>query len=119
MDLLTHQGLKQDLNLSNTSPKSHPNQTPRKPCIILDLYIKTEDSIFLYKLLEQRDKFPFFIVQMPHMSTNIPSTNLYGCIFLELFPIARCTLRIADFISSASDLFSRMSAQGGNRATLT
>ena len=96
MNLLIHQGLKQDLNLSNTSPKSHPSRTPRKPCIILDLYIKTEDSIFVYKLLDQKDKFSFFIVQMPHMSTNIPSTNLYGCIFLELFPIARCTLRIAD-----------------------
>ena len=79
---------------SKKSSKS--SRTPRKPCIILDLYIKTEDSIFVYKLLDQKDKFSFFIVQMPHMSTNIPSTNLYGYIFLELFPIARCTLRIAD-----------------------
>ena len=32
--------------------------------------------------------------------------------------IARCTLKLTDFIPRASALFSRMIAQGGNRATL-
>ena len=39
--------------------------------------------------------------------------------FSELLPIARCNLRINDFITRASDLFSKMIAQSGNRATLT
>ena len=45
---------------------------------------------------------------MPHMSSNIPSTIFYGFIFSELLRKARCTLRINDFIPTASDLFSRM-----------
>ena len=45
------------------------------------------------------------------MSTNIPSTIFYGSTFSALLSIARCTPR-------ASDLFSRMMAQGGNRETL-
>ena len=53
------------------------------------------------------------------MSSNLPSTIFYGSIFSVLLGIARCTLRIVDFIPSASDLFSRMIAQGGNRGTLT
>ena len=53
---------------------------------------------------------------MPHLSSNILSTNLYGSVFSELFGIARCSLIVNHFIPRASDLFSRMIAQVGNRA---
>ena len=43
----------------------------------LVLHIKIENTIFVCQLFDKRDKFPFFIVQMPHMSSNIPSTILY------------------------------------------
>ena len=39
--------------------------------------------------------------------------------FSEPFRIARCTLRINDFIPRSFNLFSRMIAQGGNKATPT
>ena len=55
---------------------------------------------------------------MLHMSSNIPSTFFNGSISSELLRIARYTLRINDFILRASDLLSRMMAQGGNRLTL-
>ena len=45
--------------------------------------------------------------------------GLNGSIFSKLLRIVRCTLRINDFIPRASNLFSRMITQGGNRATLT
>ena len=56
---------------------------------------------------------------MPHMTSSIPSTVFYGSMFLKPLHIARLILRISDFIPRASDLFSRMMAQGGDRATLT
>ena len=56
---------------------------------------------------------------MPHLSSNIPSTISSGSIFSELLRMARCSLRTKDFIPRASDLFSRMIVQDGNRATLT
>ena len=56
---------------------------------------------------------------MPHLTSNMSSTIFYGSVFSELLRIARCTLIINDFIPRASDLFSRMIAQDGNRATLT
>ena len=65
----------------------------------LDLVIKTEDSVFVYKLFEIRGKFSFFIARVPHLSSNITSTILYGSIFSELLRIVRCTLRINDFIA--------------------
>ena len=50
----------------------------------LDLDIKVEDSVFVYKPLDKRDKFSLSIVQMPHLSINIPSTISSGAIFSEL-----------------------------------
>ena len=73
----------------------------------LDLDIKTEDCF-------QRDKFPLFIVRMPHLSSNIPSTISSGSIFLELLRITRCSLKTKNFIPRASDLLSRMIVQDGN-----
>ena len=50
----------------------------------LDLDIKVEDSIFVYKPFDKRDKFSLFIVRIPHLSSNIPSTISSGSIFSEL-----------------------------------
>ena len=85
----------------------------------LDLDIKVEDSVFVYKPFDKRDKFSLFIVRIPHLSSNIPSTISSGSIFSELLWIARCPLRTYDFIPWASDFLSRMIVEGGNRAALT
>ena len=85
----------------------------------LDLDIKVEDSVFVYKPFDKRDKFSLFIVRIPHLSSNIPSTISSGSIFSELLWIARCPLRTYDFIPWASDLLSRMIVWGGNRTALT
>ena len=50
-----------------------------------DLDITIEDGIFVYNLFDKIDKFPFFIVRMPHLSSNIPSSIFYGSIFFIYF----------------------------------
>ena len=57
----------------------------------LDLDIKIEDGIFIYKLSDKRDKFPFLTVSMAYFESNIPLTTLYGSIFSEFLCIGRCT----------------------------
>ena len=85
----------------------------------LDLDIEIEDHVFVYKPFHKSDTFPFFIVPIPNLSSNIPSAIFYGSRFSEFFRIARCTIIINDFKPRASDLILRMIAQGGNRALLT
>ena len=41
-----------------------------------DLDIKVEDSVFVYKSFDKRDKFSLFIVRMPHLLSNIPTMIL-------------------------------------------
>ncbi len=81
----------------------------------LDLDITIENSQFVYKLYDKRDTFPFSIIRMPHLDSNIPSQIFYGSILSEFLRIARCTLRIEDFLIRAKELYSRMTNQGGNR----
>lgn len=70
----------------------------------LDLDIEIKDNIFIYKLFDKRDKFPFHIVRMPDRKSNIPSSTFHGPIFSEFFRIGRCCLLVQDFISRASIL---------------
>ena len=80
----------------------------------LDIDIKIENGKFIYKLFDKRDQFPFFIVRMPHLLSNIPSSIFYGSILSEFLRIARCTLKLDDFIIRGKELFVRMVSQGGN-----
>ena len=79
----------------------------------LDLEINIEHEIFVYKLYDKRDVFPFFIVRMPHLASNIPSFIFYGSFKSEVLRIAKSTLRYKDFLKPARSLFQRMLCQGG------
>ena len=79
----------------------------------LDLDIAVEEGIFVYKLFDKRDAFPFTIVRMPHKSSEIPSYIFYGAILSEGLRIARATLRFGDFLPKVSALVTRMINQGG------
>ena len=80
----------------------------------LDLDISIIDGIFVYKLYDKRDNFPFFIVRMPDLSGNIPSHVFCGSVMSEFLRIARSTLYYSDFLPSAISLFKRMKNQGGS-----
>ena len=93
-------------------------QHQEKDKTFLDLDISAEDSISLYKLLDKRNKFPFFVIRMLYRSSNVPSSIFYGSIFSEFLQIARCTLRLTKFIPKAPQLYTRMVTQGGNKASI-
>ena len=70
----------------NTHPKELDLEVERQGNHVsfLDLDIKVEDSVFVYKPFNKRDKFSLIIVQIPHLSSNIPSNISSGSIFSEL-----------------------------------
>ena len=84
----------------------------------LDLEIFIVDGIFVYKLFDKHNDFPFYIVRMPDLNGNIPSHVFYGSIMSEFLRIARCTLRYSDFLPSAISLFKRMVSQGGSESLI-
>ena len=83
----------------------------------LNLEICIENNIFVYKLYDKRDNFPFHIVRMPQKSSNIPQSIFYSALVGEFLRIARSTLRLPDFLPKALDLVSRMKNQGANQQT--
>ena len=84
----------------------------------LDLEINISDGIFIYKLFDKRNDFPFFIVRMPDLSGNIPSHVFYGSVMSEFLRIARSTLLYIDFLPVATNLLKRMINQGGSKVQL-
>ena len=85
----------------------------------LELDINIENNIFVYKLFDKRDTFPFFIVRMPDLNGNIPFHIFYGSIMSEILRIARSTLHYRDFIPRTTDLFKRMISQGATTSKLS
>ena len=80
----------------------------------LELDITVEEGVFVFKLFDKRDEFPFRIVRMPDLGGNIPSHIFYGSISSEFLRIARATLRYSDFLPKAKELHLRMLNQGAS-----
>ena len=81
----------------------------------LSLDITIIEDMFVYKLFDKRDDFPFSIVRMPHIDSNIPESIFYSAFVGEFLRIARSTLLLGDFKSKAKGLCQRMHSQGANR----
>ena len=82
----------------------------------LNLDISILDNMFVYKLYDKRDDFPFSIVRMPHIDSNIPQNIFYSAMKGEFLRIARSTLFIQDFLPRAKELLRRMHSQGSRSA---
>ena len=70
----------------------------------LEMDITIKDGMFIYKLFDKRNAFPFHIVRMPDASGNIPDHIFYGSISSELLRIARASLKYVDFLNKAKVL---------------
>ena len=84
----------------------------------LNLDITINEGIFVYKLFDKRDAFPFSIVRMPHIDSNIPESIFYSALVGEFLRIARSTSRLDDFKDKAKELCQRMHSQGANLNTI-
>ena len=80
----------------------------------LNLDITISENKFVYKLFDKRDDFPFSIVRMPHIDSNIPETIFYSALVGEFLRIARSTLLLRDFLVKGKELCQRMQKQGAN-----
>ena len=75
--------------------------------------------IYLYISFDIRDKFPFFIVHMLYLSSHIPSSSVfYSSILSEFLRTAQCTPRLTYFVPKASQFYTRMVTQSGNKANV-
>ena len=81
----------------------------------LNLDITIRDGLFVYKLFDKRDDFPFSIVRMPYISSNIPESIFYSAMVGEFLRIARSTLLFNDFLPKARELIHRLNNQGANQ----
>ena len=83
----------------------------------LNLDITIKEGLFIYKLFDKRDAFPFSIVRMPYVSSNIPENIFYSAMVGEFLRIARSTLLFEDFLPKTRDLIHRLNNQGAKQHT--
>ena len=76
----------------------------------LNLDVTAKDGVFIYKIFIKHDAFPFFIIRMPYIDSNIPKSIFYSALVGEFLRIAR--LLYKNFHEKAMELLNRMKAQG-------
>ena len=50
----------------------------------LNLDITVKDGVFIYKVFDKCDAFPFFIIRMPYIDSNIPD-SIFHAAFVDDF----------------------------------
>jgi len=66
-------------------------------------------------LFDKRDDFPFAIVRMPFILSNMPSIIVYSSIGAEILRISRASNNADQFISASKNLLNRMISQGAKQ----
>ena len=79
----------------------------------LDLLLSIEsDGQLRTSLYDKRDDFNFYITNFPFLSSNIPSSQVYGVFIWQLIRYARASSSYEYFILRAAQLSSKLLRQG-------
>ena len=84
----------------------------------LDLDITIEGGRCDISLFDKRNAFPFSIVRMPFLSSNIPSRMFYFSFGAEILRTARVSTSIEKFMETSKTLVNRIKRQGGEHFRL-
>ena len=76
------------------------------------LFIRDKSNNITTKLYDKRDAFGFHILNLPFMSSNIPSAPAYGVYASQLIRYARCCSNYSDFLLRHRVLVTRLLSQG-------
>ena len=81
----------------------------------LNLDVTIKEGLFVYKLFDKRDAFPFSIGRMPYVSSNIPESIFYSAMVGEFLRIARSTMLYEDFLPKTRELIHRLNNKGAKQ----
>ena len=70
----------------------------------LNLDITVKDEVFVYILFGKRDAFPFFVIRMPYIDSNIPKSIFYSALVVEFTRITFSSFLCKDFNEKAKEV---------------
>ena len=80
--------------------------------------IKIRDKSFSISLYDKQNDFPFSIVRMSYLCSNIPTKIFYSVFGAAILRIARTTSTCNEFRTSSEALLNIIQNQGGNTVGL-
>ena len=84
----------------------------------LDLNLRNSNGHVDVKLYDKRNNFPFSIVRLPFISSNIPSAIFYNCVGGEILRIGRVSSTLDNLKSDGKQLLNRAMKQGAKKDKL-
>ena len=93
--------------------KKENNHNTEATFLDLSIHINSNNN-FDISLFDKRDGFPFSIVRMPFLCSNMPTKMFYSSLGAEVLRIARANNNRASCVKSCKDIVNRMLNQGGS-----
>ena len=86
----------------------------------LDMDIKVDEGShkFGYTLYDKRNDFPFNVISMPNMRSNVPISPTYGVFYSQVIRIFKANNSFNDFINNIKTLVNKLVNQNFNVTTL-
>ena len=87
-------------------------------CTFLDLEIFIRDNKFCTRLYDKRRDFPFSVISLPNLKSNVPCKQSLGVFIGELYRICKSSSDIDDFVLEVKALLVKLVRQNFNRNDL-
>ena len=100
------------LQIVDTNPSNDLQST------FLDLEIEVVNIKFSTKLYDKRRDFPFNVISMPNLRSNVPNKQSYGIFVGELYRIAKSSSKFVDLVVEVKGLLSKLLKQNFNKLLL-
>ena len=110
MNIVVNNIYPKELEIVDNNPSNNNKAT------FLDLEIEVSNGKFSTKLYDKRKDFPFNVIRMPNLRSNVP--NKYGIFVGELYRIAKSSSKLKDFISEVKCLLKQLLKQNFSKLLL-
>ena len=84
----------------------------------MDISVNQTSKKFQYTLYDKRNDFPFKVISMPNLRSNIPLAPAYGVFYSQVVRLFKANNSTSGFISNVKSLIYKLCNQNFNKANL-
>ena len=107
-----------DIYPSELELKDTACSTAKSAYLDMDISVNQTSKKFQYTLYDKRNDFPFKVISMPNLRSNIPLAPAYGVFYSQVVRLFKANNSTSGFISNVKSLIYKLCNQNFNKANL-
>ena len=107
-----------EIYLSELELKNTASSTTKAAYLDMDIAVNQASKKLEYTLYDKRNDFPFRVISMPNLQSNIPIAPAYGVFYSQVVRLFNANNSTTGFISNVKSLIVKLCNQNFNKANL-